>query len=159
MAIHSRSSENMPRTSLAGEFRKIRSGTKVGLRLCRLPVRLQGRSDPTNTRPLAEPSGLEILSLPICPVRQFRSLIGLLTATEKQVHLGRLHMRPIQWHLKNNWRELDSLEKVFPIPRSLHPHLQWWLLENNVLTGQPLHPINMLCKSLQTHQQKGGALT
>ena len=38
------------------------------------------------------------------PVRQFMSLIGLLTATEKQVHLGRLHMRPIQWHLKNNWR-------------------------------------------------------
>ena len=28
------------------------------------------------------------------------SLIGLLTATEKQVHLGRLHMKPIQWHLK-----------------------------------------------------------
>ena len=47
---------------------------------------------------------LEILSLPTCPVRQFMSLIGLLTATEKQVHLGRLHMRPIQWHLKNNWR-------------------------------------------------------
>ena len=44
-----------------------------------------------------------ILSDPLCPVRQFMSLIGLLTATEKQVHLGRLHMRPIQWHLKNNW--------------------------------------------------------
>ena len=29
------------------------------------------------------------------------SFIGLLTATEKQVHLGRLHMRHIQWHLKN----------------------------------------------------------
>ena len=27
-------------------------------------------------------------------------LIGLLTATEKQVHLGRLHVRLIQWHLK-----------------------------------------------------------
>ena len=40
----------------------------------------------------------------VCPVREFMSLIGLLTATEKQVHLGRLHMRPIQWHLKNNWR-------------------------------------------------------
>ena len=69
------------------------------------------------------------------------SLIGLLTATEKQVHLGRLHMRPIQWHLKNNWRVPESLEKVIPLPRSLHPHLQWWLEENNVLTGQPLHPI------------------
>ena len=40
---HSRSSENMPRTRLAGEFRKIRTGTKAGLQLCRLPVRLQGR--------------------------------------------------------------------------------------------------------------------
>ena len=69
------------------------------------------------------------------------SLIGLLTATEKQVHLGRLHMRPIQWHLKQQWRIPESLEKVIPIPRSLYPHLQWWLQEDNVLTGQPLHPI------------------
>ena len=82
-----------------------------------------------------------LLLLPACPVRQFMSLIGLLTATEKQVHLGRLHMRPIQWHLKNNWRVPESLEKVIPLPRSLHPHLQWWLEESNVLQGQPLHPI------------------
>ena len=50
-------------------------------------------------------------------------------------------MRPIQWHLKNNWRVPESLEKVIPVPRSLHPHLQWWLVEKNVLTGQPLHPL------------------
>ena len=84
---------------------------------------------------------LEILSLPTCPVRQFMSLIGLLTATEKQVHLGRLHMKPIQWHLKNHWRIPESLEKVIPIPSSLYPYLQWWLQEDNVLTGQSLHPI------------------
>ena len=51
-----------------------------------------------------------LLLLPTCPVRQFMSLIGLLTATEKQVHLGRLHMRPIQWHLsgeyQNPWKRL-----------------------------------------------------
>ena len=82
-----------------------------------------------------------LLVLPACPVRQFMSLIGLLTATEKQVHLGRLHMRPIQWHRKNNWRVPESLEKIIPLPRSLHPHLQWWLEEDNVLQGQPLHPI------------------
>ena len=35
----------------------------------------------------------------------------LLTATEKLVHLGRLHVRPIQWHLKNNWRVPESLER------------------------------------------------
>ena len=82
-----------------------------------------------------------ILSDPVCPVRKFMSLIGLLTATEKQVHLGRLHMRPIQWHLKNNWRVPESLEKVIPVPKSLHPHLRWWLDESNVLLGQPLHPL------------------
>ena len=82
-----------------------------------------------------------ILSDPLCPVRQFMSLIGLLTATEKQVHLGRLHMRPIQWHLKYNWRVPESLEKVIPVPKSLHPHLRWWLEESNVLLGQPLHPL------------------
>ena len=69
------------------------------------------------------------------------SLIGLHRATEKQVHLGRFHMRPIQWHLKNNWRVPESLEKIIPIPKSLHPHLRWWLDEENVLKGQPLHPI------------------
>ena len=82
-----------------------------------------------------------ILSGPMCPVRQFMSLIGLLTATEKQVHLGRLHMRPIQWHLKNNWSVPESLEKVIPVPRLLYPHLRWWLEESNVLPGQPLHPL------------------
>ena len=50
-------------------------------------------------------------------------------------------MRPIQWHRKNNWRVPETLEKVIPIPRSLHPHIQWWLEESNVLTGPPLHPI------------------
>ena len=111
---HSRSSENVSKIRLAGEFGKIRAGTKADLRFCRLPVQPQGRSGPTHTGPLADPSGqiLEMLSLPACPVRQFMSLIGLLTATEKQVHLGRLHRRPIQWHLKKNWRVPESLEKV-----------------------------------------------
>ena len=83
----------------------------------------------------------ELLQSPTCRVRELMSLIGLLTATEKQVHLGRLHMRPIQWHLKNHWKTPESLEKVIKIPRSLHPHLKWWLDESNVLSGQELHPL------------------
>ena len=35
---HSRSSKNMPRTWLAGEFGKVRTGSKTDLRFCRLPV-------------------------------------------------------------------------------------------------------------------------
>ena len=101
-----------------------------------------GRVRPTPDRwQILQEKISEILSLPTCPVRQFMSLIGLLTATEKQVFLGRLHMRPIQWHLKNHWRVPEALEKVIPVPRSLHPHLEWWLDESNVLQGQPLHPL------------------
>ena len=88
-----------------------------------------------------------------CMVRQFMSLIGLLTATEKQVWSGHLHMRPIQWHLKRHWHVPEVLDKVIPVPPALHPHLDWWLDERNVLRGQPLH------KCLQTPQMKVGALT
>ena len=98
---------------------------------------------------------LEIMSLSHCPVRQFMSLIGLLTATEKQFHLGRLHMRRIQWHLKQHWRIPESLEKVIPIPRSLYPHLQWWLQEDNVLTGQPLHPIKLALQIFTDASKEG----
>ena len=95
-----------------------------------------------------------ILSGPVCPVRQFMSLIGLLTATEKQVHLGRLRTRPIQWHLKN-WRVPESLDKVILVPRSLHPHLRWWLEESNVLPGQPLHPLKHALQILTDASKEG----
>ena len=102
----------------------------------------EGKVRPTEDRWQALTDKIRsMMSDPVCPVRKFMSLIGLLTATEKQVHLGRLHMRPIQWHLKNNWRVPESLEKVIPVPKSLHPHLRWWLEEVNVLLGQPLHPL------------------
>ena len=102
----------------------------------------EGKVRPTPERWQALTDKIQsILSGPVCLVWQFMSLIGLLTTTEKQVHLGRLHMRPIQWHFENNCRVPESLEKAVPVPRSLHPHLKWWLEESNVLPGQPLHPI------------------
>ena len=64
--------------------------------------------------------------------RSVHSTLGL-HCNNKEVKL-----RPIQWHLKIYWRVPESLNQI---PRSLHPHLQWWLKEDNVLTGQPLHPI------------------
>ena len=73
-------------------------------------------------------------------MRQFMSL-GLLTATKKQVPSGHLHMRPIQWNIKANWHAPVSLEKPIPIPKSLYKHLQWWLQEENILIGQPLHSL------------------
>ena len=72
------------------------------------------------------------------------SFIGLLTATEKQAHLGLLHMRP----MKNHWKNPESLEKVIPISRSLHPYLRRWLQAANVLQEQPLNPLSHALQNL-----------
>ena len=37
---------------------------------------------------------------------------------------------------------------MIPVPRSLHPHLRWWLEESNVLPGQPLHPLKHVLQIL-----------
>ena len=44
----------------------------------------------------------------VITARTLMSIIGLLASTEKMVKLGRIHMRPFQWHLKIHWR--------FPMP-------------------------------------------
>ena len=95
---HSRAGTDMPKVRLASKLGKIGTGAQTNLQFCRLPVRPKGRSGPAYTGPVADPPRENLrnpVSLPACPVRQFMSLIGL-TATEKQVYLGRLHMRPIQ---------------------------------------------------------------
>ena len=85
---------------MAGEQGEVRTGPKTGFQLRRLPVRPLGGQGQTHTRSLAGLTRQDIVN----PVRSavpgpaVHALIGLLTATEKQVHLGRLHMRPIQWH-------------------------------------------------------------
>ena len=83
------------------------------------------------------------------------SLIGLLTATEKQVVSGCLHMRPIQWHLKKHWHVPESFERVIPLPKSLHVHLRWWLDPDKVLKGQPLHPLQHALQLFTDASNKG----
>ena len=78
-----------------------------------------GRVLPTQDRWTALQEKLKFIkNLKGCTVRQFMSLIGLLTATEKQVCSGRLHMRPIQWHLKRGFGKDHSCSSVTsPPPR------------------------------------------
>ena len=48
-----------------------------------------------------------------------------------------------------------SLEKVIPVPRSLHTHLRWWLEESNVLPGQPLHPLKHALQIITDASKEG----
>ena len=108
---------SLSRTRLA-EQGKVRAGSKTVFKFVGYQFDIaEGKVRPTPECWQALTDKIQsILSGLVCPVWQFMSLIGLLTATEKQVHLGRLHMRPIQWNLKNNWRVPESLERVIPVP-------------------------------------------
>ena len=148
----------MPKTRLAGEFGEVGTGTQADLRFCRLPVRPRGRSGPTDTGPLAELSYYKYCHYWL--VRSSNScLIGLLTATGKQIHLDRLHRRPIQWHLKNNWRVPESLEKVIPIPRCCTHIYKGGCKRTMSLQANHYTQIKHDLQILQIHQKQGGVLT
>ena len=88
----------MPGVRLVGEHGEIKTGRQTSLRLCQLPVlpeRGQGQTLPKRWQTLTAKIQ-ELLSGPTCPVQHLMSLIGLLTPTEMQVHLGRLQIRPIE---------------------------------------------------------------
>ena len=130
----------MSKIGLAGEFGQVRAGSKADLRFCRLPVRPQVRSGQTDSRQVAEPSGQNIRN------NVTATLSGsTVHVPDRFANSPRKASSPRpathEAHTVASQAALESLEKVIPIPRSLYPHLQWWLQEDNVLTGQPLHPI------------------
>ena len=74
-------------------------------------------------------------------VRKFMSLIGTLACLEKVASLGKLHIRPFQWHHKNHWRFPQSLDKMIPITLEILGHLAWWEDRDSLYKGSPLHPV------------------
>ena len=72
--------------------------------------------------------------------RNLMSLIGLLASTEKTVPLGRIHMRPFQWHLRNHWRFPMPLDSPIPWTAEMTRQGEWWLNPQNVMQGEHLHP-------------------
>ena len=96
---------------------------------------------------------LNLLASPHCTIRQLMSLIALLTATEKQV---RFTCDPLSG-TSNSTGTSQIHQKVIPIPSSLHPHLKWWLKEEKVLSGQPLHPLDYSLQIFTDTSQEGRA--
>ena len=65
---------------------------------------------------------------------------GLLASTKKTVKLGRMHMRPFQWHFKTHWKYPMPLDTPIPWHQKMIRHGEWWLDPQNVLQGEFLHP-------------------
>ena len=76
----------------------------------------------------------------VISARTLMSTIGLLASTEKTVKLGRIRMRPFQWHLKTHWRFPMPLNTPIPWTQKMKQHGTWWLNPQNVLSGEYLHP-------------------
>ena len=112
----------------------------MSLRLYRLPFRFEIGKNQTHPRALKDSKyKSQETSL-------WTHLSGLATDVPNRVtHSHREAsppwLTPYEADLKNNWRVPESLEKVIPIHSSLHLHLKWGLQEDNVLQGQPLHPL------------------
>ena len=72
---------------------------------------------------------------------QFLQLIGFLISLMDVIPLGRLHIRPIQWYLREFWHPVTQMwEACIPVLPRLLPHLQWWLQRSNLLIGVSLSP-------------------
>ncbi|XP_067661149.1 uncharacterized protein [Haliotis asinina] len=80
------------------------------------------------------------LSLPLT-LREWQSLLGLLTSAQDLTLRGRLMLRPLQRFLLPFIREND-LQSSFLLPPHLHQYLRWWTVEWNVCAGVCLTSFN-----------------
>ena len=87
---------------------------------CRLPVRPQVQHR-TVGRTIRINTGNTVTTRLSSPAVHVSDRLLTVTATEKQVDLGLLRMRPIQWHLKIYWRVPESLKKGFQFPGPCTP--------------------------------------
>ena len=83
---------------------------------------------------------LRLKSRHVLTARCLMSLIGLLASTEKMVPEGCLHMRPFQFHLKQHWIYLQSLDSLLPWTEAIAANLDWWQNPSNMMRGADLHP-------------------
>ena len=142
---------------MAGEQGKVRACSQTGLQLRRLPVRPETGQGQTNRRTLAGLDTQDQINIvgSALPGPTIHVPHRSTHSNRKASPLRATNMRPIQWHLKNNWRVPESLEKVISVPKSLHPHLRWWLEESNVLLGQPLHPLKHALQNFTDASKEG----
>ena len=80
--------------------------------------------------------------------RDFLSLLGQLNAAADFVMLGRLHLRPLQISLHNQWRPQNlPYSHHIRMTSEIRQHLKWWLQEDLYHQGIPLtidHPFNTI---------------
>ena len=141
LTSHPSSVVPLPQTGLAGEYKKVRVDPSTGLFLRRLPVRPVDGSGFANPRKMGKFASETVVFKGSAQLHG--QAVHVLDRTlDSHRETGVVRSSPHashSVHLKRHWHVPEVLEKVIPLPLSLHPHLDWWLDEGNVLKGQPLH--------------------
>ena len=80
-------------------------------------------------------------SLRAPPAIKWQQLLGHMTSLKKLTLRGRLHIRPLQFALRDNWDQ-SSDHPYTPVltPQDVCSALQWWGFPLNLLQGSPYPP-------------------
>ena len=70
------------------------------------------------------------------PARAWLQILGLMAATLSVVKLARLHMRPIQWHVKDHWSSKEFSQPIL-VTNQVYQDLLWWTVYDNLSQGMP----------------------
>ena len=91
---------------------------------------------------------------------KWQQLLGHMTSLERLTLWGRLHIRPVQFALKDNWdQSLDHPCTPVLTPQDVRSALQWWNSPLKLLQGVPLHPPSLNFSSSPTILLRDGGLT
>ena len=76
------------------------------------------------------------ITLQQASARHWCQVLGLLTSAQEYTFLGRLALRPLQFHLNKHWQgHRHNLFHQIPLTQPCITALQWWLSPVNVLQG------------------------
>jgi len=70
--------------------------------------------------------------------KEWMSLVGILGSVTDQVPLGRLHVRPLQFHLQEHWNLGKSPSTLIPVTEEIKYQLKWWTRSDALVIGVPL---------------------
>lgn len=73
-------------------------------------------------------------------VRQVSSLLGMMASCIFIVHNARLHMRPLQQALEDQWSQTSGRwDDQIVLPQSAKDSFKWWTDRLNIMKGVPFH--------------------
>ena len=81
------------------------------------------------------------LTRDVWTAKEWQSLLGVLQSQCQYMAQGNLHLRPLQFHLKAQWRQLtgDPRDPV-SLSTEVRETLAWWLVRDHLKEGVPITP-------------------